>query len=402
MVPRHLTPTLLRASERYPVLTLTGPRQSGKTTLLRHAFPGHAYVSLEAPDERAFASEDPRGFLARFDGPVILDEAQHVPDLFSYVQVVADERSARGERRGQFVLSGSQNFLLLHRISQSLAGRAYIAHLMPFTLAEVAGRPLRVPEQVVAGPPPPAASAGTELLGRWTDQAVRGLYPPVHDRGLAPYEWASLYFQTYLQRDVRSLAQVGDLEAFRLFVLLCAGRAGQLLNLSGLGNDCGISHQTARRWLAMLEASFVVFRLRPHHENFNKRITKSPKLYFFDTGLLCCLLQIRSAEELARHAMRGAVFENFAVAELAKHCYHGGAEPRLAFWRDHRGNEVDLVVGGVPVEMKSGATVAAGFFRGLDYWAKVAPTPQPGILVYGGEESYRRRRVDVRCWRDWP
>ena len=395
MIRRHLTPTLLRASAQYPVLSLTGPRQSGKTTLLRDVFADHAYISLEAPDERAFASEDPRGFLARFDGPVILDEVQQVPDIFSYVQVAADERGAPS----QFVLSGSQNFLLLQRISQSLAGRVYIAHLLPFTLAELDGRPLRDAEQVAASP------AAQPAAGSWPAHAVRGFYPPVHDRGLDSFEWASLYFQTYLQRDVRLLAQVGDLEAFRLFVLLCAGRVGQLLNLSGLGNDCGVSHQTARRWLAMLEASFVVFRLQPHHENFNKRLTKSPKLYFFDTGLLCCLLQIRSAEELARHAMRGAVFENFVIAELAKTCHHGGAEPQLAFWRDHRGTEVDLVIrtgaGAVPVEIKSGATVATSFFKGLNFWAKIAPAPQPGILVYGGETSYRRQGVDVRSWQDW-
>ena len=219
-------------------------------------------------------------------------------------------------------------------------------------------------------------------------------------------EWLALYFQTYLQRDVRALTQVGDLEAFRRFVLLCAGRAGQLLNLSALGADCGVSHETARRWLSVLEASFVAFRLQPHHQNFRKRLTKSPRLYFVDTGLLCYLLNIQNADELAVHAMRSAVFENLVVSELRKSCYHAGDEPRLGFWRDHRGNEVDLVVesarDAVPVEIKSGATVAADFFKGLRYWEKVGGDAGRGILVYGGCDSHRRSGVAVRSWRRWP
>lgn len=397
MIPRHLAPTLVRVSQQYPITTLTGPRQSGKTTLLRNAFPQHRYISLEAPDERQFAIEDPRGFLAQFTDPVILDEAQHVPDLFSYIQVFSDERPTPG----RFMLSGSQNFLLMRQVSQTLAGRAYISHLMPFSLAELHRRPLRTAASADGGEP-----SAEPLPGDWRSFAIAGGYPPIHDRRLDPSEWLSHYFQTYLQRDVRTLTQVGDLEAFRRFVVLCAGRVGQLLNLSSLGNDCGISHETARRWLSVLEASFVAFRLQPHHENFNKRLTKSPKLYFLDTGLLCYLLQIPNANQLAAHAMRGAVFENLVIAELLKSYYHGGLEPRLAFWRDHRGNEVDLVIntskGAVPVEIKSGATIASDFFKGLNHWGRMAGGAMRGVLVYGGDRSFRRNDVSVRSWRQWP
>ena len=399
MIPRHLTATLVRANAQYPVLTLTGPRQSGKTTLLRSAFPNHQYVSLEAPDERGFALADPRGFLARFAAPVILDEAQYAPDLFSYIQVLADERGAAG----QFILSGSQNFLLMRQITQSLAGRAYVSHLLPFSIAELQGLPAAGLDDQLGEVSEASAKAAVE--GDWVDVAARGFYPPVHDRDLETFEWSSVYFQTYLQRDVRTLTQVGDLEAFQRFVLLCAGRAGQLLNLSSLGNDCGISHDTARRWLSVLEASFVVFRLPPHHQRFNKRLTKSPKLYFVDTGLLCYLLQIESAKELASHAMRGAVFENLVIADLMKRGRHAGGEHRLAFWRDHRGNEIDLVAdtphGPVPVEIKSGATIASSFFKGLRYWRDIAPNPQQGVLVHGGDDSYLRDDTAVISWRHW-
>lgn len=395
MIPRHLGPTLLRASRQYPVVSVTGPRQSGKTTLLRHRFGDHRYVSLETPDVREFALSDPRGFLAQFRGPVILDEAQHAPELFSYIQVLVDERP----EAGRFVLSGSHNFLLMKQIAQSLAGRVHISHLLPFSLAELQRLPLRTAEDIADRGP-------AALSGRWTEAAAAGGYPPIHDRGLDAPEWLSLYFQTYLQRDVRTLTQVGDLEAFRRFVLLCAGRAGQLLNLSALGADCGVSHETARRWLSVLEASFVVFRLQPHRENFRTRLTKSPKLYFVDTGLLCYLLNVRSARELEVHAMRGAVFENLVVSELRKSCHHAGDEPRLGFWRDHRGNEVDLVVesvrGAVPVEIKSGATVAVDFFKGLRHWEKIGGDAGRGILVYGGDDSHRRSGVAVRSWRYWP
>ena len=399
MIPRHLTAVLQRAAAAYPVLSVTGPRQSGKTTLLRHLLPGFDYVSLELPDVRAFALDDPRGFLSRFGGPVILDEAQRAPDLFSYLQAVVDDDPAPG----RFVLSGSQNFLLMQRVSQSLAGRVHVSHLLPLSMGELAGRDACDLASMLAHPPPAATAAAP--TGEWTEHAVRGFYPRIHDRGLEPGEWLAQYFQTYLQRDVRDLTQVGDLERFSRFTMLCAGRAGQLVNLSGLGNDCGVSHDTARRWLSVLEASFVVFRLPPYHRNFNKRLTRTAKLYFVDTGLLCWLLQVRDARQLASHAMRGAVFENLIVAEALKACHHAGQFPRLAFWRDHRGRELDLVVetaaGPHLVEIKSGETVNPDFFKGFSYWRAMSGLESPATLVYGGQESWTQQGAAVLGWRDW-
>ena len=396
MIPRHLAATVERAAAQYPVVSVNGPRQSGKTTLLRRTFPRHRYVSLESPDERAFALEDPRGFLGRFNGPVILDEAQRAPDLFSYIQTIVDGEPAPG----RFLLSGSRNFLLLRSISQSLAGRVRLARLLPFSLAELTRRAAPAVGGLLAGgtrTPAPASA--------WTDHAVRGFYPRIHDLGLDPGEWLAQYFQTYLERDVRDLTQVGDLEAFGRFVRLCAGRAGGLLNLSSLGNDCGVSHDTARRWLSVLEASYVTFLLPPYHRSFNKRLTKRPKLYFVDTGLLCWLLRIRNAEQLASHAARGAVFENVVIAEALKAGCNAGEPPDLYHWRDQRGNEIDLVVetpqGPHLVEIKSGETVGGDFFKGIAHWRSLAGPAVPATLVYGGTESYVRRGVDVRAWCDW-
>ena len=385
MIPRHLHATLRQAVGQYPVTTLTGPRQSGKTTLLRAAFPHFDYVSLEAPDERAFALEDPRGFLGRFSGPTILDEAQRAPDLFSYIQVLADEDPIPG----RFVLSGSQNFLLMAGVSQSLAGRVRVAHLMPFSMRELA-RP----------------DGGAPGSGRWAEHAWRGHFPRIHDRQLEPGEWLAGYHQTYLERDVRELTQVGDLERFNRFVMLCAGRAGQLLNLASLANDCGIAADTVRRWLSVLETGFVTFRLLPYHRNYNRRLTRSPKLYFVDTGLLCWLLGIRDPGQLASHPLRGSVFENLIVAEALKAAYHAGEVPRLYFWRDHRGNEIDLLMerGVRPhiVEIKSGATVNADHFKAFRYWRSIGGDEGFCTLVYGGDSTTRREGVDVLAWLDWP
>jgi len=397
VIQRTLAAKLRSAARGFPVVSVTGPRQSGKTTLVRAVFPDHEYVSLEIPDQRQFALEDPRGFLGQFDRPVILDEVQRAPDLFSYIQVWVDEHPGRA---GWFILTGSHNFLLMERVSQSLAGRCAVLHLLPFSLAELTGgRPLALD------------TLGTEVPTNRLRAPARGLfetlftgfYPRIHDQGLSPRDWLASYYQTYLERDVRAVVNVGDLETFGRFVRLCAGRTGQLLNLSSLASDCGVSHVTARRWISVLEASFIVTLLRPHHENFGKRLIKRPKLYFLDTGLLCYLLQMRSADELFHRAERGAVFESFVVAELYKNFLHRGEPPALYFWRDAGGHEVDVVIDlgarRIPVEIKSGQTVVPSFFDNLRYWRRVSGRPDsPAALFYGGDRAYRRSDVVVLPW----
>ncbi len=397
MIARHLRSALRAAARDAPVVTLTGPRQSGKTTLARTAFPRHDYASLEDPDLRTFALEDPRGFLDQYRRGVVIDEAQRAPDLFSYVQTLVD----RDDRPGRFVLSGSQNFLLLRSISQTLAGRCAILHLLPFSFTELASLPAVDVSGLGRRVPRRRRVPEADL----PDTLFRGFYPRIHDKKLDARRWLRDYHQTYVERDVRELVNVGDLEAFRLFVRLCAGRNGQLLNLSGLASDAGVTHTTARRWLSILEASFLVVRLRPHHRNFNKRLVKSPKLYFLDTGLLCYLLGIGSPAELRLHAARGNVFESFVLSELLKARLHRGDEAALYFWRDAAGHEIDFVIADgeklTPVEVKSGQTVAGDFFAGLRFWRALAGDPAaPAALVYGGDRSFRREGFTVYRWSD--
>ena len=395
MIRRTLQPTLAQVARQYPVVTLTGPRQSGKTVLVRATFPDHQYVSLEDPDLRSFAMEDPRGFLGHLSGPSILDEVQRAPELFSYLQTTVDE----DDTPGRFILSGSQNFLLLKSISQSLAGRCAVLHLLALSMSELQG-----------GEPLPLAKIGSGLPGKLRtspddvmESLFKGFYPRIHAKDLEAGRWLGNYYQTYVERDVRDLVNVGDLEAFGRFIRLCAGRNGQLLNLSSLANDCGISHTTARRWLSILETSFLVRLLRPHHRNFSKRLIKSPKLYFLDSGLLCYLLRIRSPEDLELHASRGAIFETFVLSELFKNYLHRGEEPDLYFWRDSTGHEIDVLIERgselVPIEIKSGQTVSGDYFKGLAFWRRLVDDPEaPAALIYAGDRSFRRHGVTVYPW----
>jgi predicted AAA+ superfamily ATPase len=411
MIPRLLSPYAIRDAGYYPIVIVTGPRQSGKTTLAKAAFPNHEYLSFEDTETRSFAKDDPKGFLTRHSGPVIFDEAQRVPDLFSALQTSVDKDASPG----RFVLTGSQNFLLLKDVSQSLAGRSGILHLLPFSRAELDRRPQSEP-----GDPLCLFTnriSGPDLPDLW--EAIRtGFYPRIHDRGIPPEVWLADYVLTYIERDVRSLVNIGDLDGFERFLGLVAGRVGQLLNYSSLASDAGVSVDTARRWISVLKTSFIVFSLAPHHRNFNKRLIKSPKLYFYDTGLACYLLGLRSRVQLETHPLRGALFENFVIAEVAKAYFHHRRQPPLFFWRDRIGHEVDLLIeeGGAlyPMEMKSGATVGGDMLDALLWWRRLSgrsegkgeggeekggeSTGVRPILVYGGDDAYERRGVAVRPW----
>jgi uncharacterized protein len=381
MYLRDASETLARFSSGFPVVTLTGPRQSGKTTLARAQFPEKPYVSLENPDERDFALSDPRRFLARFPDGAILDEIQRCPTLFSWLQGVVDER----QRMGEFVLTGSSQFDLMAGISQSLAGRVGRVELLPLSLPEM-NKAGCLPENL------------DELL-------LNGSYPAIYSRGLKPADWYGNYVATYLERDVRQILQIRDLALFQRFIKLCAARSGQLLNLSTLGADCGITGVTARQWMNVLEASYLVIRLQPFHRNYGKRLVKTPKLYFLDTGLAAWLLGIRDIETLSLHPHRGALFETWVVQEHIKAAFNRGESPRLSFWRDNVGNEVDLLeetgLTLTPTEIKSGATFASDWFLGLKRFSSFAgsnlATPR---ILYGGDTSFEREGFRVVGWRD--
>jgi predicted AAA+ superfamily ATPase len=381
MIPRLLTKYALRDAKFYPVLAVTGPRQSGKTTLVQSGFPNHVYVSLEETDSRAFAKEDPRGFLVRFKGPIVIDEVQRAPDLLSYIQTEVD----RDPSPGRFVLTGSQNLMLMEKVSQSLAGRCGILHLLPFSRAE-----LEKQRQVAPGSPEKIFANHETKLDCW--EIIRtGFYPPIHDRGIPPEIWLSDYVRTYVERDLRTLVNIGDLETFERFVKLCAGRTGQLLNYSSLASDSGVAVDTARRWISVLKTSFIIFLLPPHHRNFNKRVIKSPKLYFHDTGLACLLLGIRSQDQLFAHPLRGALFENYIIAEVVKTYLHHRLPSPVFFWRDQSGHEIDLLIedGNVlyPVEIKSAGTVARDMFEGLKWWARLADQRATSLTLVYVEKS---------------
>jgi predicted AAA+ superfamily ATPase len=394
MLKRTLSRKLIDLVRKFPVVSITGPRQSGKTTLTKILFKKHDYVSLEEPHEREFAIADPKGFLRRFSGGVILDEIQKAPILLSYIQGIVDSN----EVPGRFILTGSQQFHLMEKVSQTLAGRTAIVQLLPLSLNELLSRPESDPWKIEILP-----SAIEKPAFSLEEILYSGLYPRIHDRGLEPHDWLSAYYRTYVERDVREVANIGNLETFQRFVRLCAGRTGQLLNLLSIATDCGISHTTARHWTSILQAGFIIHLLPPHHTNFSKRIIKSPKLYFLDTGLLCYLLRIREPEDITDHAMKGAIFETFVLAELYKSFAHRGEAPPLYFWRDRTGHEVDVVMDTgkklIPVEVKSTETIDSSLFAGLRYYTTLGPpASKTGVLIHGGETLYSRENFVVRPW----
>jgi predicted AAA+ superfamily ATPase len=397
MFRRTLAEELVSAAEKLPVVTLTGPRQSGKTTLVRQVFPDHDYASLERPDERARALADPLGFLDHFKGNVILDEVQRAPDLLSYIQVAVDE----DDRPGRFVLTGSQNLLLMEGISQTLAGRTAILHLLPLSVAELLGRPTLRPEDLDTRPP----EAAPPVPGLWTS-VWKGFFPRIHDKDLRPDRWLADYYQTYIERDLREVLRVLDLDAFDRFVRLTAARTGQELNLSGLATDAGISQPTAKEWLTALRVGFVITLLPPHHASFRKRLRKRSKLHFIDTGLACYLLGIYDAATLERHPLRGPIFESFIVSELTKGFLNSRREAPLFFWKDATGHEIDILIdlGSrlLPVEVKSGLTVPEDGFDSLRWWTELPDnTNKKAVLVHGGTSSYKVHDVTVLPWFLW-
>lgn len=379
IVERTISEKVLQWARQYPIVTITGPRQSGKSTLCKMLFPDRDYVSLEDIDERNLAIRDPRGFLNRFPKGAVIDEVQRVTDLFSYIQTIVDHHN----KEGFFILTGSHQFELMENITQSLAGRTALTKLMPFSLSEAYGRPKDLPN---------------------LDQVLyTGFYPRIFDKNLNPTEAMSFYVNTYIERDVRKLINVQDMTKFEIFIKMCAGRTGQILNLSSLGNDCGIDQTTVKRWLSVLEASFIIKLLRPFYKNYNKRLVKSPKLYFLDTGLASYLLGVHEASQLASHPLRGSLFESFVIAELLKNRFNSGKPDNFYYFRDNVGNEIDLVLDqGLKVsqlEIKSGQTVSKDYFKSLKYFSKINKDIDTSYVVYGGDNSHEENSTYVKSWR---
>lgn len=366
---------------KFRVISLTGPRQSGKTTLVRKIFAKKPYLSFENADVISAAESDPRGFLEKYKDGAIFDEVQRVPPIFSYLQQIVDEAN----KPGHFILTGSQNFLLLEKITQSLAGRVAIMKLLPLSINE-----LKI------------SKFGFE---NYDDYILNGFYPEIYNRDLKPQDFYPGYIQTYIERDVRQIKNITDLSLFVTFLKLCAGRTGQLINLTSLAADCGITHKTATAWLSLLEASYIIYLVSPYFKNFNKRLVKMPKLYFYDTGVACSLLEIENVSQLSTHYQRGALFENFIFNEFLKKRFNQGKTSNLYFWRDKLGREIDCVIekAGAPIaiEMKAGRTFNPDFFKGLNYWNKLSGNnPKNSYLVYGGDFSYKQKEGNLTGWKD--
>jgi hypothetical protein len=380
MIKRDLTNQLKLAVKKFPIVGIVGPRQSGKTTLVREVFKKYDYVNLEELDNRQFAKEDPRGFLETHSSQVIIDEVQKVPELFSYLQTHVD----RINKPGQFILTGSQHFLLMEKISQSLAGRIALFDLLPLSFKELESAKISFPN--------------------YHEYIFRGGYPRIYSDNIDPKSWYSNYVQTYVERDLRNLQNVTNLGAFQTFLKLCAGRVGQLVNFSSLAQDTGISHNTARQWLSLLQESFIIFLLQPYYRNFNKRLIKSSKLYFVDTGLATWLLGINTQEQLKEHYLSGGLFENWIIAEYMKSRFNQGLPVNAYFWRDKTGHEIDLLVTSdnklTAIEIKSGKTFNSDFIKNLNYWRKIAgKTAGKSRVIYGGSSNQKRQDINIYGWK---
>jgi predicted AAA+ superfamily ATPase len=381
IVYREIEKAVRFYKDKYPIIALTGPRQSGKTTFLRELFPDYQYVSLESPDVRSFFENDPNAFFEKYSKFCIFDEAQRVPELFSYLQTIVDESKIMG----QFILSGSQNFHLIKNITQSLAGRVALFKLLPFDFNELRSQNL--------------------LSEDYAEAMIKGFYPAIFDRDIPSKSFYSNYIQTYVERDITELVNIRDIRTFRIFLSLCASRAGQLLNLNALANECGITQPTAKSWLSVLESSYVLFLLQPYHKNFDKRVIKSPKLYFYDTGLLCHLLKIKDVNQIKGNSYRGNLFENMIVSEFVKQNYHQNLMRDFWFWRDSAGHEVDLIMQDDEllnvIEIKSTKTISNDLFKGLSYFQDLAKEEvKTNSLVYAGLDNQKRSIGNVISWCD--
>ncbi len=380
MFQRDLEKTLLRFA-KFPVVALLGPRQSGKTTLAKATFNNHHFVSLENPQQRSFALEDPQGFLKKIENPVgiIIDEFQYAPELLSYIQVEADEK----KRPGYFIITGSHNFLMNQAITQSLAGRVGILTLLPLSLHEI---------------------LNNKLVKNLNEAIFNGGYPRLYSESFSPLELLPSYIHSYIERDVRQFANIGDIHTFQKFMQMCAARVGQQLNITDIATNCGVDSRTINKWLSVLEASYIIFLLKPHFNNFNKRITKTSKLYFYDTGLACSLLEMSSPDNLSLSSFRGALFECLILSDFYKQYHNSGLRPALYYWRDQNGileidGLVDLGVTMVPVEIKSGETITKDFFKGLKRWCELASVdPSNGYVIYGGDDEQKRSMGHVLSW----
>ncbi len=374
MINRIISSKVQELLKKFPIVSINGPRQSGKTTLTQMLCPDYQYVSLENPSDRLFAQQDPVGFLETYQNGVILDEVQYVPELFSYLQVYTDAR----QRMGEYILTGSQNFLLMEKITQSLAGRVAIFNLLPFALEEL---------------------QGTEYVAtNWENQLIQGFYPRKLVHEISAENFYDSYLQTYVERDVRQVKNILNLDLFQRFIRLLAGRIGQLFNQNSLGVELGLDNKTINAWMSVLETSFVAYRLNPYFQNFSKRLVSTPKIYFYDTGLAAHLLGIRTAEELNIHFAKGSLFENLVITELMKKCLNEGRRPQFYFWRDAAQYEIDLLIqNGVQleaVEIKSGRTIQPDFFKSLNYLKKINPSTN-SYVVYGGDQFQKRSDATV-------